>query len=262
MQALLTVQDYLVGQHTGFKSTLTKVCLSVVGTAAYKGTKPKDPFVLAIAMSFFGYAYAVFLALQILLNGFTGPATLFAAATPWYTGAFPIHVLVFTLMSYAPEALVAKAVKNKYLMPFLEAAVLINTSACATAAIDANIMAGAPYALIAGYFVWNGAYWLRGSKVTMQGMIQSGLTLVPYYFWDSFKGVAKVTKPNFVLGLAWLQLLTVMLEAHAKISVSGKLAALYAKLPELKGAKMKSIKGAFKRDASPPKSPRSGKKSR
>ena len=39
---------------------------------------------------------------------------------------------------------------------------------------------------------------LGRAEVTTQGMIQSGLTLVPYYFWDSFKGVAKVTKPNFV----------------------------------------------------------------
>jgi hypothetical protein len=262
MQALLTVQDYLVGQHTEFKSALTKVCLSVAGVAAYKGTKPKDPFVLAIALSFFGYAYAVFLALQILLNGYTGPSALFAAATPWYTGSFPIHVIVFILMSYAPDDLVAKAVKNKYVMPFLDAAVLINTSACATAAIDANLATGAPWALIAGYLVWNGAYWLRGTKVTTVGMIQSGLTLVPYYFWDSLKGTVKVSKPNFVLGLAWLQFMTVMLEAHAKISVAGKLAALYAKFPELKGAKMKTIKGALKRDASPPKSPRSGKKTR
>ena len=29
-------------------------------------------------------------------------------------------------------------------------------------------------------------------------MIQSGLTLVPYYFFDSIKGVVKVSKPNFV----------------------------------------------------------------
>ena len=47
---------------------------------------------------------------------------------------------------------------------------------------------------------------LGGAEVTTQGMIQSALTLVPYYFFDSIKGTVKVSKPNFVRatrGSAW-----------------------------------------------------------
>merc|ERR1712196_239026 len=101
---------------------------------------------------------------------------------------------------------------------------MINAGACGIATIDANAKTGFPYGLIVGFAVWFGAYWLRSEEITVEGMIQGSFTLVPYYFFDSIKATVmkKVTKPEFVLYLAYLQFALVLLEAYAEeAQVSG-----------------------------------------
>jgi len=262
MEALATVQTYLVSSHLAVPAgPVTMAALSIVGVAAYKGSKAKDTFFLALVVSFFRYAYAVPLVLNILLNGHKGPSALFNSAD-LKGNAFVIHTVVYVLMSFSPNDIANTVLKHKFVLPLIEGAVLINVGACATKAMDATATAGVPYSLIAGFLVWNGAYWLRSTKVTLEGMIQSALVLVPYYFVDSLKGPLGATKPQFVLGLACMQLVAQLAEAHAQFSLVAKVTDLYGKAAGLIGSGLKGLKkGAAKRMPSPPKSPR-GKKSR
>jgi len=275
----MKVQSYLVSQHNTAAGTwLTCLCMSITGVAAYKATKAKADLPLAVVWSFFRFAYPVNLVYYVITDpvGPAGLAKLFSAAT-LQENPFVIHTLVYLVLTYAPDDMVGKMLKTKYVAPLIAAVCVINAGACGMAAIDANAKTGFPYGLIVGFGVWFGAYWLRGEEITVEGMIQGSFTLVPYYFFDSLKATVmkKVSKPEFMLYLAYLQFALVILEAVAKISVATKLADLYGKIPTtwkgLKGLKLPKLpklpaalspgkKGKKSPPPTPPRSPRSPKK--
>lgn len=170
-----------------------------------------------------------------------------------------IHAAVFLLLTYFPNDYVYTAVSHKYVAPFIKGAVLINSAACGMAAIDANAKAGFPYGLILAYCVCFASHWLRSEDITMEGIMQFGLVLVPYYFYDVIKTYVTVSKGDFVTGLAYVQLGSALLEAFLKFSIASKLTKLYAKIPAIPtGAAAK--KGKKSPPPTPPRSPRSPKK--
>jgi len=275
MEALMKVQSYLVSDHNTPAGTwLTCLCISITGVAAFKAAKAKADLPLAIVWSFFRYAYPVNLVLYVLTDpvGPPGLAKLFSSAT-LQTNPFVIHTLVYLVMTYAPDDMVGKMLKTKYVAPVIAGICVINNGACGMAAIDANAKTGFPYGLIVGFAVWFGAYFLRSEEITLEGMIQGSFTLVPYYFFDTIKATVlkKVSKGDFMLYLAYLQFALVVLEAVAKVSVVDKLATLYGKIPTtwkgLKGLKIPAAlspgkKGKKSPPPSPPRSPRSPKKTK
>jgi hypothetical protein len=275
MDALTKVQSYLVSQHNTAAGTwLTCLCLSITGVAAFKASKAKADFPLALVWSFFRFAYPVNLVYYVLTDpvGPPGLAKLFSSAT-LQTNPFVIHTLVYVVLTYAPDDMVGKMLKTKYVAPLIAGICAINAGACGMAAIDANAKTGFPYGLIVGFAVWFGSYFCNSEEITLEGMIRGSFTLVPYYFYDTLKAtvIKKVNKPEFVLGLAYLQLALVLLETFAKVSVVAKLAALYGKIPTtwkgLKGVKLPKLplspgKKSSKKSPppTPPRSPRSPKK--
>jgi len=274
----MKVQSYLVSQHNTVAGTwLTCICMSITGVAAFKASKAKADLPLALVWSFFKFAYPVNLLYYVITDPVGPPALakLFSSAT-LATNPFLIHAIVYVAMTYAPDDMVGKMLKTKYVAPVIAGICLINTGACAMAAVDANAKTGFPYGLIVGFAVWFGASLVRQEEITLESMIQGSLTLVPYYFFDTIKATAlkKVNKPEFVLGLAYLQFALVLLEAAAKVSVVTKLATLYGKIPTswkgLKGLKLPKMpkmplspgkkSGKKSPPPTPPRSPRSPKK--
>lgn len=240
MDVLLQIQDFLVKQHLNASPQLvTKVALAFVGVRAVRG--PRGNLATAAVRSFFLSAFAASLCLQVMLNGHRGPGVLFTASSLW-ENAFFIHMAVYLVAEYAPGAFA----RLQPLAPLLEAVVAIHTGACATAAMDANDNAGAPYALIAGFLVWHASSWMQGDTVTTEALARSALILLPYYAGDWLRP-AGLAKGSFLLLLAYVSVGATLLEAYAGVSVGKGATRVLARLQP---------KPATRRAGSPTKSPR------
>jgi hypothetical protein len=251
MDVVKQATGYLVGQHLVAAPTgvLTSACLSVSGCSGFRSSKSKANLPLALVTSFFRYAYCINLVLHIVLDGPKGLAKLFSSGS-LTENPFVIHTVVFLLINYFPNDYFYTAVSHKYVAPFIQGAVLINNAACGLAAMDANAKAGFPYALILAYIVCFGAHWVRSEAITMEGMMQTGLVLVPCFFWESIKTTVFISKSDFITGLAFLQLGSVLLETFVDFSIAGKLTELYNKIPAIPTG------GAAKKGKKSPATPR------
>lgn len=277
MDALLKIQEVLVNQHIlsqGAGGLVTKVARSASGCVAYRKEKPTPFFLLALVDCFFRFSFGFGLARSIVLSGHKGPSALFNATT-LYENAFVLHAVVYVLVAYCPKDFVFIGLKHKYVAPLLKGVCVVNQAACAVAAMDGS--KGMPFALFCGYIVWCADYFLLSEAITLETLITASLTLLPYAGYEQLKGPLKQVgvsaQADFLVVLLWAQLAMVLIEGYAKVSVVGKLSALYSKIPavNLKVPKFlkkftskfaKSASAAVKRSSSPaPKSPR-GKKTR
>lgn len=260
MDIITKVGEYAVLQHMNpAGGIVTQVALSANGCVAYKAGKNSN-FFLALVESFFCYAFTVGFGLNIVLNGHKGAAGMFAPNI--YENAFIVHTVVYLLVNYTPNNYVGKALAHKVVAPLITSIVLVNTAGCALAAVNANAATGFPFALIAGYLVWHSGCFLKGDSASLESIASASITLIPYSQYDRLSGLLKgVSKDQFVIALAVIQFLSVQAEVYTGFSLVAKTVELYNKVVSFASKQNKKVSSAAKRAMTPPKSPKSAKKS-